>query len=186
MWALHLTAGVGFRVPVDNFLLLEFRGKGYGAGPWPRRGFRSSSTQAEGSESSLAIREEGLPAAGLHERDMPDTRTACQASLREASVPERRMENYTHRLPLKKKVYGTDQYVVENSGLTGQGKHKTGLCQGRSKKKSWEKNVKLCHALHSCKKPILILLSRLPSVWALLFSCFPLLSFFPSCSLALL
>lgn len=44
--------------------------------------------------------------------------------------------------PLKKKVYGTDQYVVENSGLTGQGKHKTGLCQGGSKKKSLEKNVK--------------------------------------------
>lgn len=55
---------------------------------------------------------------------------------------ERRMENYSHRLPLLKEVYGTDQYVVRNSGLTGQGKHTSGLCQAGSKEKSLKKNVK--------------------------------------------
>ena len=79
--------------------------------------------------------------------------------------------------PLKK-VYGADQYVVENSGLPGQRRHKTGLCQSGSKgKKSLEKNVKPDHALCSSKKPILILLSQL-----LLSESFSFLAFlfFPS------
>lgn len=43
-----------------------------------------------------------------------------------------------------KKVYETDQYVVGNSGLTGQGKHKTGPCQAWSKEKIIKEKCKTC------------------------------------------
>lgn len=43
-------------------------------------GFRSSSRQTEGSESSLA-RDEGLPVAGLQERDVLGTSTALPGFL---------------------------------------------------------------------------------------------------------
>lgn len=52
------------------------------------------------------------------------------------------MENYTHRLLLLKEVYETEWYVVVNSGLTGQEKHKTRFCQSGSKEKLLKKNVK--------------------------------------------
>lgn len=52
------------------------------------------------------------------------------------------MENYTHSLLLSKKFCETDQYVAENSGLTGQEKHKTELCRAASKEKSLKKNLK--------------------------------------------
>lgn len=43
------------------------------------------------------------------------------------------MENYIHQLALLKKVYATDQYVLETSGLTGERKHKTGSLKAREK-----------------------------------------------------